>query len=134
MKFVDRRGKIIKEGDYVRYDNTGTTGKIVEISQNPSLKGNDNKNSRNLEGSDLTWVHVDKTELWYLSNVLELISVEDANLSKFEQSQIENNNDNKKDDEKDEDDYKTDMVEELKQQMKDQDSTELASNAGEGGG
>ena len=57
----DAREKEIALDSHVRYVDTGTIGKVIDI--------------RSREGSD--WVLIDKTNLWYQSNLVELLDEKD---------------------------------------------------------
>ncbi|WP_299522649.1 DUF2098 domain-containing protein [uncultured Methanobrevibacter sp.] len=58
---VDARNKEITLGSHVRYVDTGTIGKVSDIK----------------EESNISWVKIDKTNLWYLADKLELLNDED---------------------------------------------------------
>ena len=60
----DARDKEISVDDYVRYVDTGTVGKVLEI-----------KNE-----DEIDWVLLDKTDLWYKSNLVELLDEKDINV------------------------------------------------------
>ena len=57
----DAREKEITLDSHVRYVDTGTIGKVVDIKTE--------------DGSD--WVKIDKTELWYRSKLVELLDEKD---------------------------------------------------------
>lgn len=57
----DAREKEIALDSHVRYVDTGTIGKVIDI--------------RSRDGSD--WVLIDKTNLWYQSNLVELLDEKD---------------------------------------------------------
>ena len=61
----DARGLEITLDSYVRYVDTGTIGKVLD------LKTQD----------DIDWVKIDKTELWYRSNLVELLDEKDIKKS-----------------------------------------------------
>ena len=54
---LDAREKEIAIDSYVRYVDTGTIGKVVEVKTS----------------SDIEWVRIDKTDLWYRANLVELL-------------------------------------------------------------
>ncbi|WP_298501504.1 DUF2098 domain-containing protein [uncultured Methanobrevibacter sp.] len=58
----DARDKEITLESHVRYVDTGTIGKVID------MKTND-------EGID--WVKIDKTDLWYRSKLVELLDEKD---------------------------------------------------------
>lgn len=58
----DARDKEIALESYVRYVDTGTIGKVIDIKTND-------------EGID--WVKIDKTDLWYRSKLVELLDEKD---------------------------------------------------------
>ncbi|MCL2141481.1 MAG: DUF2098 domain-containing protein [Methanimicrococcus sp.] len=55
FEFFDTRGRKIKVGDYVKYINTGTVGKIIEI----------------MEDDEGIWAYLESTELYYKIEFLE---------------------------------------------------------------
>lgn len=57
----DARDKEIPLDSHVRYVDTGTIGKVIDI--------------RSRDGSD--WVLIDKTNLWYQSKLVELLDEKD---------------------------------------------------------
>ena len=57
----DARDKEIHVDDYVRYVDTGTIGKVLDI-----------KNE-----DDIDWVLIDKTDLWYKTNLVEILDEKD---------------------------------------------------------
>ena len=57
----DARDKGIPLDSHVRYVDTGTIGKVIDI--------------RSRDGSD--WVLIDKTNLWYQSKLVELLDEKD---------------------------------------------------------
>ncbi|MDR0912597.1 MAG: DUF2098 domain-containing protein [Methanobrevibacter sp.] len=135
MEVIDRLGNIIKNGDYVRYDETGTTGKVIEINNDVSLNNNyKTKDFEEFIDLNIAWIKVDSTNLYYLSNVLEIIDKSNVKLSKFDQYNSSNETFNDNNNENNSDDFKEDMVEELKNQLEDLENIELSSNVGEGGG
>ena len=63
----DARGLEIALDSHVRYVNTGTMGKVLDM--------------KTRDGMD--WVKLDKTELWYRSNLVELLDEKDIKKSSF---------------------------------------------------
>lgn len=61
----DARGLEITLDSYVRYVDTGTIGKVVDIKTQDGME----------------WVKLDKTELWYRSNLVELLDDKDIKKS-----------------------------------------------------
>lgn len=57
----DARDKEITLDSHVRYVDTGTIGKVIDI--------------KTKDGSD--WVKIDKTKLWYRSKLVELLDEKD---------------------------------------------------------
>lgn len=57
----DARDKEIHVDDYVRYVDTGTIGKVLDI-----------KNE-----DDIDWVLIDKTDLWYKTSLVEILDEKD---------------------------------------------------------
>jgi len=57
MTIKDARGKKIEVGCYIRYIGTGTIGKVIDIKK------------ENEEG----WLKLEKHDLWYSSEFVELI-------------------------------------------------------------
>ncbi|WP_019267823.1 DUF2098 domain-containing protein [Methanobrevibacter smithii] len=66
---VDARNKEITLGSHVRYVDTGTIGKVTDSK---------------IE-NDTSWVKIDKTNLWYLANKLELLNDEDLKTNDYPQ-------------------------------------------------
>ncbi|SDA37463.1 DUF2098 domain-containing protein [Methanobrevibacter millerae] len=60
----DARDKEISVDDYVRYVDTGTVGKVVDTK---------------IE-DEIGWVLLDKTGLWYKSNLVEILDEKDINV------------------------------------------------------
>lgn len=60
----DARDKEITLDDYVRYVDTGTVGKVLDLKTS--------------DGID--WVKIDKTNLWYKSSLVEVLDEKDLNL------------------------------------------------------
>ena len=54
---VDARNREINLGSHVRYVDTGTVGEVTDSKVE----------------NDASWVKIDKTNLWYLANKLELL-------------------------------------------------------------
>ena len=61
----DARGLEIALDSYVRYVDTGTIGKVLDFKTE----------------DDIDWVKIDKTELWYRSNMVELLDEKDIKKS-----------------------------------------------------
>ena len=61
----DARDKEITLDSHVRYVDTGTIGKVIDI--------------KTQDESD--WVKIDKTNLWYCSNLVELLDEKDLKKS-----------------------------------------------------
>ena len=61
----DARGLEIALDSYVRYVDTGTIGKVVDVKTQDGME----------------WVKLDKTELWYRSNLVELVDDKDIKKS-----------------------------------------------------
>ena len=57
----DARGLEITLDSHVRYVDTGTMGKVVDVKADDGMG----------------WVKLDKTELWYCSNCVELLDEKD---------------------------------------------------------
>lgn len=57
----DARDIEINIDDYVRYVDTGTIGKIIDVKTE----------------DDIEWVKIDKTNLWYRSKLVELLDEKD---------------------------------------------------------
>lgn len=96
---VDARDLEITLDDHVRYVDTGTIGKVLDLKTE----------------NDVGWVKLDKTELWYRANHVELLDEKDIKKSRWGE-----NNDVD--------------IEELKEKGMEFDSFELATDAGNGGG
>lgn len=64
----DAREKEIALDDHVRYVDTGTIGKVVDIKTE----------------NDIGWVKLDKTELWYRSKLVELLDEKDLKNKSFD--------------------------------------------------
>ena len=57
----DARDKEISIDDYVRYVDTGTIGKVLDIKTE----------------DEIDWVLIDKTDLWYRSKLVEVLDEKD---------------------------------------------------------
>lgn len=99
---LDARDIEIPVDSYVRYGDTGTIGKVLDVKTQDGFG----------------WVLIDKTELWYRSNLVELLDKKDIKKSDFYDR--ENN------DEVD--------VDELKEKAMKFEDMELSSHVAEGGG
>lgn len=64
---LDARGLEITLNSHVRYVDTGTIGKVVDVKTN----------------HDVGWVKLDKTELWYRSKLVELLDDKDIKKSNY---------------------------------------------------
>lgn len=64
---VDARNKEITLGSHVRYVDTGNIGEVTDSK---------------IE-NDISWVKIDKTNLWYLANKLELLNDEDLKTNDY---------------------------------------------------
>lgn len=64
----DAREKEIALDDHVRYVDTGTIGKVVDIKTE----------------NGIGWVKLDKTELWYRSKLVELLDEKDLKNKSFD--------------------------------------------------
>ena len=97
---LDARDKEIALGSHVRYVGTGTIGEVVDVKTE----------------NDVGWVRIKKTDLWYRSNLVELLDEKDLKTKSFDDG----------DDEID--------IEALKEKALDLENIELDSNVAEGGG
>ncbi|MBQ2666848.1 DUF2098 domain-containing protein [Methanobrevibacter sp.] len=97
----DARGLEITLDSHVRYVDTGTMGKVLDL--------------KTQDGID--WVKIDKTELWYRSNLVELLDEKDIKKSSFY----------------DEGDNEID-VEAMKEKAKSLENMQMDSSVAEGGG
>lgn len=61
---VDARDKEISIDDHVRYVDTGTVGKVIDIKTE----------------DEIDWVKLDKTNLWYKATLVELLDEKDINV------------------------------------------------------
>ncbi len=64
---LDARGLEITLDSHVRYVDTGTMGKVIDLKTQDGIE----------------WVLLDKTELWYRSNLVELLDEKDIKKSTF---------------------------------------------------
>lgn len=64
----DARGIEITLDSHVRYVDTGTIGKVVDIKTD----------------DDIDWVKIDKTDLWYRSKLVELLDEKDLKKKSFD--------------------------------------------------
>lgn len=99
---LDARGFEITLDSYVRYTDTGTIGKVLDIKRE----------------NNTDWVKLDKTELWYRSDLLLLLDDKDIKKSSYYDN---------------EDDGEID-IEDMKEKAKALENIELDSNVAEGGG
>jgi len=99
---LDARGFEIALDSYVRYTDTGTIGKVLDIKSE----------------NNINWVKLDKTELWYRSDLLLLLDDKDIKKSNY----YDNENDGEID------------IEDMKEKAKALENIELDSNVAEGGG
>jgi hypothetical protein len=95
----DARDKEITLDSHVRYVDTGTIGKVIDI--------------KTQDESD--WVKIDKTNLWYRSNLVELLDEKDLKKS------FDNDNDELD-------------IEALKEKAEKLENMEMDSSVAEGGG
>ena len=65
---LDAREKEIALDAHVRYVDTGTIGKVVEVKTE----------------NDIEWVRIDKTDLWYRSKLVELLDEKDLKKKSFD--------------------------------------------------
>lgn len=100
MDVKDIRGIKIDIGSFIRYTGTGTTGKVIDIKVE----------------DDKPWIELEKPNLWYLSETVEVVDAEDTNHI--------NKNKNKKSDE----------LEDIKDLKDDFEDISVISGGGEGGG
>lgn len=96
---VDARDLEITLDSHVRYVDTGTVGKVLDLKVE----------------NEVGWVKLDKTELWYRANHVELLDDKDIKKSRW--------GDNNEVD-----------IEDLKEKALDFNDLELAADAGNGGG
>ena len=98
----DARGLEIAIDSHVRYVDTGTIGKVVDLKTQDGIE----------------WVKLDKTELWYRSNLVELLDEKDIKKSTY----YDNEGDNDVD------------VEAMKEKISAMEDMEMDSSVAEGGG
>lgn len=98
----DARGLEITLDSHVRYVDTGTMGKVIDLKSE--------------SGSE--WVMLDKTELWYRSDLVELLEEKDIKKSSFYDR---------------EDDGEID-IDAMKEKARKLEDIELDFNVAEGGG
>lgn len=98
----DARGLEITLDSHVRYVDTGTVGKVLDVKTQ----------------DDVGWVKIDKTDLWYRSNLVELLDEKDIKKSNYY--------DNEGDGELD--------VEAMKEKAARFEDMQMDSNVAEGGG
>ena len=96
---VDARDLEITLDSHVRYVDTGTVGKVLDLKVE----------------NEVGWVKLDKTELWYRANHVELLDEKDIKKSRW--------GDNNEVD-----------IEDLKEKALEFNDLELAADAGNGGG
>ena len=96
---LDARDKVITLDDHVRYVDTGTIGQAIEFK---------------IE-SGIDWVKIDKTNLWYKSNLVEVLDEKDLKKRSYDD-----------DDEID--------IDKLKEKATDFENMEMDSSVAEGGG
>ena len=60
----DARDKEISIEDYVRYVDTGTMGKVIDIKTE----------------DEIDWVLIDKTDLWYKAKLVEVLDEKDIKI------------------------------------------------------
>ncbi|MDR1820277.1 MAG: DUF2098 domain-containing protein [Methanobrevibacter sp.] len=89
MGAIDIRKKDIKRYDFVRYTGTGDIGKVLDIIPYLSLDGVDKNFKIAVSNKNKFWIKIDKTELWYISDSLELLDEGDVKKSRFEESRNE---------------------------------------------
>ena len=98
----DARGIEITLDSYVRYVDTGTIGKVTDMKVQ--------------DGFD--WVLLDKTGLWYRSNLVELLDEKDIKKSTYYDKESDGEVD----------------IDELKEKARALEDIELDSKVAEGGG
>lgn len=99
---LDARDIEIPINAYVRYVDTGTIGKVVD--------------EKTADGAD--WVKIDKTDMWYRSDLVELLDEKDIKKSTYYDK---------------EDDGEID-IEAMKEKTRTFEDMEMDSNVAEGGG
>ena len=98
----DARGLEITLDSHIRYVDTGTVGKVLDVKTQ----------------NDVGWVKIDKTNLWYRSDLVELLDEKDIKKSTYY--------DNEGDGELD--------VEAMKEKAARFEDMQMDSNVAEGGG
>ena len=98
----DARGLEIALDSHVRYVDTGTIGKVLDVKTT----------------NDVGWVKIDKTDLWYRSDLVELLDDKDIKKSTYY--------DNEGDDELD--------IEAMKEKATAFEDMQMDSSVAEGGG
>ena len=98
----DARGLEITLDSHVRYVDTGTIGKVLDVKTQ----------------NDVGWVKIDKTDLWYRSDLVELLDEKDIKKSTYY--------DNEGDDELD--------IEAMKEKATALEDMQMDSSVAEGGG
>lgn len=98
----DARGLEITLDSHVRYVDTGTMGKVIDLKTEDGIE----------------WVMLDKTDLWYRSDLVELLEDKDIKSSDYYDR---------------EDDGEVD-IEAMKEKAKALEDIQLDSNVAEGGG
>ena len=99
---LDARDIEIPLGSYVRYVDTGTIGKVLDLKTE----------------NDVGWVKIDKTDLWYRADLVELLDEKDIKKSTYY--------DNEGDDDID--------IDTLKEKARSLEDMEMDSSVAEGGG
>ena len=97
----DARGLEIAIDSHVRYVDTGTIGKVVDVKTQDGVE----------------WVKLDKTELWYRSNLVELLDDKD-----IKKSTLYDRDDNDVD------------IEAMKEKAESLENMQMDSSVAEGGG
>ena len=96
---LDARDKEISINHYVRYVDTGTMGQVVDIK----------------DEDEISWVKLDKTNLWYRSKLVEILDEKDIK-EKFTPTGRDFD------------------IEELKEKAADLENMQMDSSVAEGGG
>lgn len=99
---LDARDIEIPVDSYVRYVDTGTIGQVLDVKIQDGVG----------------WVLLDRTELWYRSNLVELLERKDIKKSDFYDRETDDDVD----------------VDELKEKAMKFEDMELSSHVAEGGG
>jgi hypothetical protein len=92
MDVVDKRKKSIKKDFFVRYNGTGTIGKVSDIIPFSSLGEIDEDSKIAIANQDNFWIKIDETNLWYLSDTLEVLDEKDIKKSGFENNRDDEEN------------------------------------------